>query len=78
MKELIENYKELLTKIEERINYITSLMRSADSKESLKSLRIRRDTLKEEYDDLIYAMKCMSKYSDLDSSHTVIREVNAV
>ena len=78
MKELIESYQQLLTKIEEREKYISQLMRTGGTQESIKSLRMRRDTLREEYDDIVYALRAMTKYADADSSHTVIREVNAL
>jgi len=62
LKELIDSYQQLLTKIEERIVYLGNEMKLPQTKESLKQLRRRRDTLSQEYDDLIYAMRKMAKY----------------
>ncbi|WP_028509367.1 hypothetical protein [Ruminococcus sp. NK3A76] len=64
MKELIKSYQQLLTAVETRIAFLTEKMRTPDPEESIKSLRARRDTLKEEYEDLIYALHRMAKYAD--------------
>jgi len=77
LKELIESYQQLLTKIEERIAYVSKEMRACDSAEGIKQLRIRRDTLREEYEDLIYALRRMARYADMPDTRVRIREVNA-
>ena len=76
MRELIKSYQQLLTMLEQRINYITQLMKQGGSKDSIKSLRQRRDVLREEYDDTVYALRKMSKYADSSDTHLIIREVS--
>ena len=72
LKRLIKEYQQLLTSIEERIECIGCEMKTEQTKEGLIHLRKRRELLKEEYDDLIYAMRKMSKYTD-DNKNAPIR-----
>lgn len=64
MKELFKSYQTLITNIENRISYIDALMREPSGKERLKELRMRREALKEEYDELILSLHDMAKYID--------------
>ena len=77
MKRLFESYQQLLTNIEERIAFISREMKTTQSSEALKSLRDRRELLREEYDDLIFAMHKMVKYTNDKDFTSARREVES-
>ncbi|MBR1751352.1 MAG: hypothetical protein IJ740_10835 [Ruminococcus sp.] len=74
MKTIFENYRQNITDIENRIGYITSLIRSG-SGEDTKALIQRRDILKEEYNDMIMSLHEMVKYVDDRPRPSIRREV---
>lgn len=75
LKRLFESYQKLLTDIEERIAFISREMKNTNSGQSLRELRDRRELLREEYDDLIFAMHKMAKYTDERKKPSIRREV---
>lgn len=77
MKELFKNYQALLTNIENRIQYLDTLIHQyPKSSDELKELHLRRDTLKEEYDELILSLHDMVKY--IDTEKPPVRRVSDV
>lgn len=76
MKELIKSYQRLLTDIKERIDSLTLQLKCCETLEEHKRLNRRRDALRSEYDDLIYALHKMSRYNDIAESYSPEQEVN--
>ncbi len=76
MKKLFKNYQTQITMIEDRIAVINDMIKLYTGKDR-KMLEQRRDTLKEEYNDLIAALHDMVKYVD-ERPRTSIRREAAV
>ena len=74
MEKLFKSYQTLVTDIENRISLISLQMRVTHSGDEMRSLRKRKDMLREEYDDLIFAMHGMAKYTDKREKPPIRRE----
>ncbi|MBO6141010.1 MAG: hypothetical protein J6O40_04365 [Ruminococcus sp.] len=74
MEKLFKSYQTLVTDIENRISLISLQMKAPRSGEEMRLLRKRKDMLREEYDDLIFAMHKMSKYTDKREKPPIRRE----